>query len=396
MANDMTLDDKMPDDKGAHLSTLLLYCRAGFEAECAEEIQAKAAACGIYGYAQAHKNQAFVCFNIHQVVDLSGDASGYLDGDELNEHHQANGALAVFQRMALTDLIFARQWVAAMPLQDNLPARDRVTPLLEQTQLLGQQINSAFSFVHLEVADTNEAKPLLTFCRKFTSPFTQALKHNTLLQASSHLPTLHVFFLDSARAYLGVSPSDNHSPHFMGILRLKFPPKAPSRSTLKLDEAFKQFLTSAQRQRYLQEGMSAVDLGAAPGGWSYQFVRRNIRVFAVDNGPMNDELMATGLVTHAREDGFRYQPPHPVDWLVCDMVERPKKVAELMAVWVKQRRARFALFNLKLPMKKRYAHIEECFDGIRQVMDDARYSLAAKQLYHDREEITVLLHLDEQ
>lgn len=381
----------MPDDAGVHLNTLLLYCRAGFEAECAEEIQTKASACGIYGYAHVHKNQAFVCFTIHQVVDLIGDVSC----DAPSRHHQSS-ALVVFQRMVLSDLIFARQWVAATPLQDNLPAHDRVTPLLEQTQLLGQKIKSAFSFVHLEVADTNEAKPLLTFCRKFTSPFTQALKHNNLLQASSHLPTLHVFFLDSARAYLGVSPSDNHSPHFMGILRLKFPPKAPSRSTLKLDEAFKQFLTSTQRQHYLQEGMSAVDLGAAPGGWSYQFVRRNIRVFAVDNGPVDDELMATGLVTHVREDGFRYQPPHPVDWLVCDMVEQPQKVADLMAVWVKQRRARFALFNLKLPMKKRYSHIEECFDGIRQVMDDERYSLAAKQLYHDREEITVLLHLDEQ
>ncbi|EJS91030.1 putative 23S rRNA C2498 ribose 2'-O-ribose methyltransferase, partial [Pasteurella multocida subsp. multocida str. Anand1_cattle] len=49
--------------------------------------------------------------------------------------------------------------------------------------------------------------------------------------------TLHILMLDSTQCYVGYSYNHNHSEHFMGIPRLKFPLDAPSRSTLKLEEA---------------------------------------------------------------------------------------------------------------------------------------------------------------
>jgi 23S rRNA (cytidine2498-2'-O)-methyltransferase len=37
-------------------------------------------------------------------------------------------------------------------------------------------------------------------------------------------------------------------------------------------------------------------------------------------------------VTWLREDGFRYRPNrNNISWMVCDMVEKPAKVAALMA-----------------------------------------------------------------
>lgn len=54
--------------------------------------------------------------------------------------------------------------------------------------------------------------------------------------------------------------------------------------------------------------MYAVDLGACPGGWTYQLVQRNMWVSSVDNGPMAQSLMDTGQVTWLREDGFKYRP----------------------------------------------------------------------------------------
>ena len=53
----------------------------------------------------------------------------------------------------------------------------------------------------------------------------------------------------------------------MGIPRLRFPRGAPSRSSLKLEEAWLVFLRAKERQQRLVPGMQAVDLGAAPGGW---------------------------------------------------------------------------------------------------------------------------------
>ena len=99
------------------------------------------------------------------------------------------------------------------------------------------------------------------------------------------------------------------------------------------------------------------------------------------------------LVKHLRQDGFRFRPPHPVDWLVCDMVERPGRVAELMADWLAEGAARQAVFNLKLPMKKRAEALSDALERIdaRMLAAGLAYTLQVKQLYHDREEVTVYL-----
>ena len=66
---------------------------------------------------------------------------------------------------------------------------------------------------------------------------------------------------------------DKSSPWTMGIPRLRFPPSAPSRSTLKLEEAFHMFLGQEVMAEKLQAGMTAVDLGACPCGWTFQLVK---------------------------------------------------------------------------------------------------------------------------
>jgi 23S rRNA (cytidine2498-2'-O)-methyltransferase len=101
--------------------------------------------------------------------------------------------------------------------------------------------------------------------------------------------------------------------------------------------------------------------------------------------------MESGIVEHRRTDGFRYQPPRTVDWLVCDMVEQPRRIAELVARWLAQGACRRTIFNLKLPMKKRYDEVQLCFGIVRDAVAAAGHDLdlRAKQLYHDREEITV-------
>ena len=142
----------------------------------------------------------------------------------------------------------------------------------------------------------------------------------------------------------------------------------------------------------LASGMYAVDLGACPGGWTYQLVQRSMMVYAVDNGPMATSLMDTGQVFHEREDGFRFRPPRTnISWLVCDMVEKPARVANLMADWLVNGWCREAIFNLKLPMKKRYEEVTQNLAMIEQRLTEngINAQIRARQLYHDREEVTV-------
>jgi 23S rRNA (cytidine2498-2'-O)-methyltransferase len=346
-------------------SALLLYCRPGFETECAQEIVAACAGQSVSGTVRGKPGAGYVEFFPHDA-----EAGGRLRSHLRFEH-----------------LIFARQLIYAMPWIQELPVAERVGVLLPAIAAIGTPFGAAW----LETADTNEAKELGVFCRKFAAPLSFALKNAALLrEGEAGLPRLHLFFAGSTSVCIGVSDPGNASPWAMGVPRLALPPHAPSRSTLKLAEALHLWLTPEADKRLLHEGATAVDLGAAPGGWTWQLVRRGVHVTAVDNGPMAPRLLETGLVKQVRADGFRYRPVRPVSWMVCDMVEQPIRVAELVAEWLAGGHCAHSIFNLKLPMKKRFAEVERCRTAMRERWRAAGVTceLRFKHLYHDREEIT--------
>ncbi len=342
------------------------YCRAGFEGELAQEFEAVAAEHGRAGYARTQRDSGYVRYTV-----LSDD-----DAREAAPAPPDSGRL-----------IFARQSLRLLAELDALPRTDRLTPVLAALPD-GLVVCDAF----VEAPDSPAGEELLALCRGFEAVLVAALKKAKRIDRGAPL-RLHVCFTSGEAALLALGDVATASPWRQGIIRLRFPKGGPSRSTLKLDEAFQVLLDESERERWLRPGMRAVDLGAAPGGWTFQLTRRGMRVIAVDNGPMDMTLMDSGLVEHLRVDGFRYRPPQPVDWLVCDMVEQPSRVAALMADWLADGSARAAAFNLKLPMKKRYAETRTCLDLIAARLSSAgrRGTLRAKQLYHDREEITVVV-----
>lgn len=354
---------------------LILYCRAGFEKEVAAEISEKAANLGIFGFANLEENSGYVLFECYQ----PGEA------DKLT------------RELPLSQLIFVRQMMVVGELLENLPENDRISPIL--AQYAEQHLpNSHDLFV--ETPDTNEAKELLTFCRKFAVPLRNALKKQGYLAATARTKNsirLHVFFIGSGKCYVGYAYTHNTSPFFMGIPRLKFPPQAPSRSTLKLEEAILTFIPAAEEAQRFNEQMNGVDLGACPGGWTYQLVKRGLFVYAVDHGKMAASLHDTGRIEHCAEDGFKFQPPKRkrIDWLVCDMVEQPIRISKLMAKWLLNGWCRETIFNLKLPMKKRYQEVKLCLEWLETALlrEGLTFEIQAKHLYHDREEITVHIRL---
>ena len=248
-----------------------------------------------------------------------------------------------------------------------------------------------FGMLHLETPDTNDGKELSGVCKAIGKPLAERLRDEGAYVANGTpgLPALRVLFADGAHVFVGASLAPWGSPWTMGIPRLRMPAGAPSRSTLKLVEAIHTFLGEHELE-LMHAGMRAVDLGAAPGGWTWQLAHRGLRVTAVDNGPLKGEIEDDPLVTHLRVDGLSYLPRKPVDWMVCDIVEQPSRIATLVARWIGEGHARHAIFNLKLPMKKRYDEMRRCESILHDTLNRARvrHTLALRQLYHDREEIT--------
>ena len=344
------------------IPSVIAHCRAGFETECAADIQRVATAAAASLATDAPAGQAFVT------------ATGPFE----------------FGRWAaaLTAMppLFARSIFAGSG-PHALSSRDRITPIVA----LAAELRPTYQCVWLETPDTNQGKMQSGLCRRLTPLLESAMQAGGLLASGdTRLPRLHVLFVGDDQAWLGTSDASTGSAWPMGIPRLAMPHDAPSRSTLKLAEALITFLDDDERLRWLRPAMRAVDLGAAPGGWTWQLSQRGLRVVAVDNGPLKGSVTNDPLVEHVRADGLTYRPRRAVDWMVCDMVLQPSRIAALVAAWIADGACRRTIFNLKLPMKKRYAEVQRCATIIGEVLRQRRVAhvLKLRQLYHDREEIT--------
>jgi len=339
---------------------LLALCRAGFEPECVQELEQRIAEQGGSAYARTERESGFA-----RMILQDSDDIGTIDADK-----------TVFSRLL---------WPITREFK-GLDPKDRAAPMLAWLAETGLKLGD----LRVECADSPAGEALRALCRGFESALLGLMRNRGIIDPKAKYG-LVVFFAGTDHALLGFDAVARikNAPRG-GIVRLRFPSEAPSRSTLKLEEAFHVLLSEDERERWLVPGGTAVDLGACPGGWTYQFVRRSMKVIAIDNGTMAPSLMDSGLVEHQRVDGFQFRPKKPVDWLVCDMVEQPMRVATLIGEWLRDGHCKRAMFNLKLPMKKRWAEVQACLDTVHEIAGGPPVQLRAKQLYHDREEVTVL------
>jgi 23S rRNA (cytidine2498-2'-O)-methyltransferase len=369
----------------AGVPRIIAHCRAGFEAEAAADLRRVAAAAETDVEVDAPVGRAFIVATprtfdsqrwpraLLQVPPVFVRALSFGTGP-----HQLFDAA---RRKGRPDRVAPLALLAqALRAEFPLPGAPHATR--------GQLV---FGALHLETPDTNDGKELSGVCKAIAKPLAERLRDEGAFIANGApgMPALHVLFIDGAQVLVGASLPPWGSRWPMGIPRLRMPAGAPSRSTLKLVEAIHTFLGERELE-LLHAGMRAVDLGAAPGGWTWQLAHRGLRVTAVDNGPLKPEIADDPLVTHLRVDGLSYLPRKPVDWMVCDIVEQPSRIAVLVARWISEGHARRAIFNLKLPMKKRFEEMLRCKQIIEERLAQSRtqYRILLRQLYHDREEVT--------
>lgn len=189
---------------------------------------------------------------------------------------------------------------------------------------------------------------------------------------------LFVLFVDFKRVFVA------RTCQFGGQRRMADDAQAPSRSYLKIEEAY------VVLGREPAPGETVVDLGAAPGGWSYSAAKRGASVIAVDNGPLKGGALDHPLIDHRREDAFRFEPAQPVDWLFCDLVEDPHHVMnDLVRPWLERRLCRRFIVILKFG---RVAPVPFLREVLAPESPFIKYTstVRVRHLYHDREEFTIV------
>ncbi len=186
-------------------------------------------------------------------------------------------------------------------------------------------------------------------------------------------------------ALVGLSlAADNLSNWAGGMRRFAREEGQISRAEFKLLEAMELFGI------VLPAHGVALDLGAAPGGWTRVLRRAGQYVTAIDPGELDPRL--------ADDRGVRYLPitaeqylqeePDAFDIIVNDMRMDARDSARLMVAYARLLYPHgWALMTVKLPEHDRQPVLDQTFALLRQA-----YTVAgARQLFHNRSEIT--LHL---
>ena len=191
---------------------------------------------------------------------------------------------------------------------------------------------------------------------------------------------LFVYFTDFGRAFVA------REAFVHGQRRMADDDLAPSRSYLKVEEAY------IVLGREPAPSETVCDLGAAPGGWSYSAAKHGARVVAIDNGPLKGGAYGHPQITHLCEDAFKFAPREgeTFDWLFCDLLEEPHHVLQhIVTPWLAHGWCRRFVVNLKFGRVDAVALLRELRAPDSPFATHAP-GMRIRQLYHDREEFTVV------
>jgi 23S rRNA (cytidine2498-2'-O)-methyltransferase len=182
--------------------------------------------------------------------------------------------------------------------------------------------------------------------------------------------------------YAGVSsPDDNLSDWSGGALHYRKEEGQISRAKFKLLEAEQRFGLD------LSQFHSAVDIGAAPGGWTSLLLERGVEVIAIDPGDLHPSLLGhPKLSFFKRKAGEVRFRESQFDLVVCDMSWSPKQMAKLIIELLPAlQHGGAAIITLKLMHGKPFQTVK---DTVR-MLEPALKLQRAKQLFHNRDELTL-------
>lgn len=157
-----------------------------------------------------------------------------------------------------------------------------------------------------------------------------------------------------------------------------------NRAELKLREACNEFPLE------VPVGGRALDLGAAPGGWSYVLGEQCRQVVAVDPAELDPRVAELPAVTHVRQRAEEYLAgaTEPFDLVVCDMNLHPLEAAALVNQAAPLLPAGApVVMTIKFQTRQRRRHVEE----VLTVLSEAYDEFQVQHLPHNGKETTLFM-----
>ena len=263
----------------------------------------------------------------------------------------------------------SEEWAFHLATPDDLVADgDLYIAINARAKLINESfLNRMHSYRRRAMERFREIKALQPFPGKI---FIRGLliKRNTLWLSAWEIPSIKV---------------QKGLPRDLIILSRDIVPdfQAPNRSYLKIEEAW------LEAGIFPKTGETCVDLGAAPGGWTWSALKRGARVTAVDSADLASHIEVHPHCKHVRENGFTYMPPDSVDWMFCDMIVKPMATLGLIDRWLEAEACRNFVVNVKFRGKDPTSIFEAIALLVRRY--ELR-NLMVRHLFYDKNEITLI------
>lgn len=186
-------------------------------------------------------------------------------------------------------------------------------------------------------------------------------------------------------AYIGISRLEDNISKWNGGVLFYNAQNTICRSELKLEEAFEAFHLSTNY------GLSALDLGAAPGGWTHFLLSQNFEVDAIDPANLDPSVLSHPKVAHYQmtaAEFVRENPHKTYDIIVNDMkMDTNESIDIIRDLSGQLNEDGVCILTLKLPKKQ----VTKRLQIAREVLSKQFHTVRMRQLYYNRSEVTVFL-----
>ena len=197
-------------------------------------------------------------------------------------------------------------------------------------------------------------------------------------------------FLKDEKVYWGIGDENNNlshwkggMPHYSSAQKYRF----VSRAEFKLLEAIECFNVDVSKMK------RGADLGAAPGGWTKVLISNGIECTSIDPSYLKPEIANDSRVKYYHmtvEEYIKLNLHNTFDIVVNDMkMDVEKSINIINQFYHKINDDGIVIITFKLPHEFNYKDIVNNIDKF-----EGFSLIGARQLFHNRSEITVILRKD--
>lgn len=271
-----------------------------------------------------------------------------------------------------------------IPLQNRISYAD-VIDIIEQSDFIQNFIsrmdkNKNFS---LQIRTANNDKSYES--SKIKEKISNSFKSEGFIENKRYPEQIISMFISNDLTYIGLSYAEENLSIWSGGMRhYSVRNDTISRAEFKLMEALEAYPV------VFDKNSIALDLGAAPGGWTKVLIEHGLKVVAVDPDQLSPVLKLNKNVEfyNGRAQDYIRESNIMFDLIVNDMrMDIMASISLMLSMKEHLHDNGYFIITLKLKKHDRLKDIKNGIKRLRKELD----IVFIKQLFHNRSEITVIL-----